>query len=551
MSVAAVESALRGSKPVTPEVLAALPPEQRASAIAAPATLLSADGAAFVASAGVPWGEWAVCLTAWGGFLVLVIGAVVGTTLLMHRHWVEAERLPMPLGRGTSMLLGLDTIGLWRSPWLWGALAAAGVWTQLCYWAGHNPVLPDPTVSVPIKPYFSDPSWGRMWEATFTVHALYLGLALFFELNVLASLVVGFWLYRSLFWFGDATGVAHGRPDYPWRYDICAGAYLAYIGVVVMLARRHLASSARRAFTGGWAPQPGEPASPRIALLLILACLLGAVAWASWVGLGLAGALILFLAIAGVGLVAARLRAECGILFAYFTPYNLAIVLGSFGGIPVFGPQAVLFGLLASMWMTGSTMHIPGIQVENAELARREGVGTGWIVMLPLLAVGLGVVIGGWAFLGYSYGQGGDNLRYAWAFDSKLWYFSGFNAEVSSLGDQSKGSMFSGWGLGIGAGATALAATLRQLFAGFWFHPVGVILGSTHLMDGVWGSCLVALVLRFGVVRFAGAEAVRSRLLPVGIGIFLAGCLVYATAVIHGTILASGTGFSSLMRGVP
>ena len=65
-----------------------------------------------------------------------------------------------------------------------------------------------------------------------------------------------------------------------------------------------------------------------------------------------------------------------------------------------------------------------------------------------------------------------------------------------------------------------LAAVLRQFFAGFWFHPVGLLIGPTHMMDQVWGSCLVALALRFAVVRMAGAEAVRARLLPAGIGVF-------------------------------
>ncbi len=111
--------------------------------------------------------------------------------------------------------------------------------------------------------------------------------------------------------------------------------------------------------------------------------------------------------------------------------------------------------------------------------------------------------------------------------------------------------MFSFWGIGLGAGATALTAALRQLFAGFWFHPVGILLGSTHLMDWVWGSCLVALALRFAVVRLAGAEAVRERLLPVAIGIFLAGCLAYLTAFLHGSLLLGGAGFTQLVRSIP
>lgn len=551
MSVAAVESVLRGARPVTASVMAQLSPEQRAAAVIVPERLGSPAGVAFIASGGVPWSEWIVCLLAWFGFLGLLMGAVLGITLLMHRHWMEAERLPLPLGRGVGMLLGVDAVTVWRSPWFWGALAAATAWCQLRYWAGLNPAIPDPSVAVALKPFFIDPSWGKMWEATFTIHALFLGLALFFELNVLASLVLGFWLFRSMFWIGNATGVAFGNPDYPWRYDLCTGAYIAYFVIIMLMARRHLATSVKRALSGGWARESGEPVSPRAAWLLLVACCLGAVAWCWWIGVGALGFALLFAAFLVIGTVAARLRAECGILFGYFTPYSMTIVLGGLGGIPVFGPQIVLFGLLASMWMATCTMHIPGMQVETAELGRREGASPKAILGLPLLAVGLGILVGGWAFLSMTYGQGGDNVRYTWPYDTKPWYFVSFNNEIASLGDQARGSVYSGWGIGLGGGATILVAILRQFFAGFWFHPVGLLFGPTFMMDQVWGSCLAALVMRFAVVRMAGPKAVRECLLPAGIGIFLAGCLLYLTACIHGSALLTGSGFSTLVRSIP
>lgn len=553
MSVAAVELALRGARPALPEVVAALPPEQRAQAVAAPASLASAAGAAFVAGGGVPWGEWAVCLAAWGSFLLLLMGAALGATLLLHRHWVQAERLPLPLARATALLAGADGGALWRSSWFWGGLAAAGLWCGLRYLAGHHPAVPDPTVAVALKPFVSDPAWARTFDTVFTVNALFLGLALLVELNLLASLVAGFWLFRGLYWLGETTGAAAADPAYPWRYDLCAGAYLAYFAVVVALARRHLAGTLRRALApGGWSRAEGEPAAPRTALLLIAACVAGGLAWAWWVGVGLAGFAALFAAFLVVAVVAARLRAECGLLFGYFTPYSMAGVLAGLGGIPVFGPQAVLFGLLASMWMATCTMHIPGMQVDACELGRRAGARSAALVGVPLLAVALGVAVGGWAFLGISTGQGGDNLRYAWAYDTKLWYFSGFANEVGALGEGgARAAGPSPWGLGLGAAATGLLALVRQFAAGCWFHPVGLLLGSTHLMDAVWGSCLAALALRAAAVRLGGAEAVRNRLVPAGLGIFAAACLTYLAALVHGAVLSAHGWTGALLQSIP
>jgi hypothetical protein len=548
MSVAAIEFALRGRRLVEAEAYAALPPAQQAGAIPISSVSASFAGAAFVAGGGVPWGEWAVCLSAWGGFLVLLIGAILGLSLLLHRQWTEAERLPMPLARSTGLLLGLEAVSLRQSRWFWTGLIAASVWCQARYWSVHINALPDPSIALGLGQYVTDPAWNKMFQVVFTVNALFLGLALFFELNVLASLLVGFWLYRSLLWFGDVSGAAT-TPGFPWRHELCLGAYVAYFAVIILLARRHLTESVRRAVVGGWSRLPGEPASPRAAILLLVGSCAGGLVWAWWVGLGLAGFAIVFAAFVVVGTVAARLRAECGLLFGYFSPFTFAIVLGALGGIPVFGPQVVFFALTASMWMATTTMLVPGMAVDAAELGRREGAGQGWSIGLPLLAVALGVLLGGWALLSLSYGQGADNLRYAWAYDTKLWYFFDFSNEVSALGDSGRGLAYSPWGVSLGAGATAVVAALRVFCAGFWFHPVGLLMGSTFAMDAIWGSCLVALVLRFAVVRMAGAEAVRNHLLPLGLGIFLAGCFTVLTAFIHGSVLQAGSGFTSLGLG--
>ena len=41
------------------------------------------------------------------------------------------------------------------------------------------------------------------------------------------------------------------------------------------------------------------------------------------------------------------------------------------------------------------------------------------------------------------------------------------------------------------------------------------------MMTELWGSLLVAYVVRFAVLRVGGARAVRERLMPVAIGVFL------------------------------
>ena len=90
---------------------------------------------------------------------------------------------------------------------------------------------------------------------------------------------------------------------------------------------------------------------------------------------------------------------------------------------------------------------------------------------------------------------------------------------------------------GLAALATVAVATLRQLFAGFWFHPVGLVLGATNFMDYIWGSALTAWAVRAAVLRMGGASTVRRRLQPFFVGVFLGAATAYLLFGIQGAWL--------------
>jgi hypothetical protein len=68
---------------------------------------------------------------------------------------------------------------------------------------------------------------------------------------------------------------------------------------------------------------------------------------------------------------------------------------------------------------------------------------------------------------------------------------------------------------------TAVLTFLRQIFAGFWLHPMGFIVGSSYMTEILWGSFLVAWALRLLFVRFGGGLSVRTKLQPFFIGVLL------------------------------
>ena len=95
----------------------------------------------------------------------------------------------------------------------------------------------------------------------------------------------------------------------------------------------------------------------------------------------------------------------------------------------------------------------------------------------------------------------------------------------------------------LGCGVTAVLTVLRHFLSGFWFHPIGFMLGWTNMDGGApWGTLLVAWLIRYATLKIGGARAVRDRLLPFFTGVFI-GCML---SVAIFTVVNTGAYFSGL-----
>jgi hypothetical protein len=160
---------------------------------------------------------------------------------------------------------------------MWLGFGVTLAWCLLKIARGFNTALPDFSVSLPLSPYFTDPAWGSTWnDVTFAVYGLFLGIGLFMELNVLLSLVAGFFLYRFQFWFGETYGLK-GQAGYPFGEVQLLGAYVVYAFLTLVFARKYLWRVLKMAVKG---ERDGEEAmSYRSALLVLVAALVGVVLW--------------------------------------------------------------------------------------------------------------------------------------------------------------------------------------------------------------------------------------------------------------------------------
>jgi hypothetical protein len=191
-------------------------------------------------------------------------------------------------------------------------------------------------------------------------------------------------------------------------------------------------------------------------------------------------------------------------------------------------------------------------------MGRERGVVPRHLFYAMLSGVIGGMLIGGWVFLSNAYAFGGNNMKFGWAFDQKSYYFYAMNTDMAQAARQLAGEATEAvgirpetWAYAYAAGGVLLLSVLRQFFAGFWFHPVGFMLGSTHFSTTyVWGSCLAAWVIRLTVLKLGGAATVRERLRPFFIGVFIAAVLSQLLFSVHAGFLAAD-GIENVYRGIP
>jgi hypothetical protein len=580
MSVGGIESFLRGRTIISQSELDSLPEEEKRGArpgntglVVRPDNMVSWAGIEFLLTGYIPLRHWAKMLLSWGSYVVLILVATLAVAVIMRRQWVDNERYPMPIAQVTMALVGSDTgdnnpfSAIWRNRIMWMGFGLALFWCLMRGWRQYNPEVPSMWISVPLKPYLDGVVWGQAWtEVNFRVYAVIIGLAMFMELNVLISLVIGFFLFRLQFWFGynylamgKSVGGSFAQTTYPFAPHQVIASYVTYGLLVLFFTRGYLWKVLRAAVSGGpldKSKRDGDdtPAtanqempelfSYRAALLLLIGSFAGIILWSKWVNIPPAGMLVYFGVLLLICFVAAKIRAECGAPFAAYFPHLAVVALPVLGGMSLFAPKGIVFVTLTMsvfmpLFVPAVFFLIPGFQLELVEFGRRLRLPRRHILYTCVLGVLGGILIGGWVFLSSTNGLGADYAGNQTIFRAERQAFKTYSSELTTatqhMAEQSAPSPSQGpqaepapvkpeiWAYTFAASSTALVTILRQLFAGFWFHPIGLILGPSNLPNFVWGSVLTAWIIRSLTLKLGGAVTVRTKLLPFFTGVFLAG----------------------------
>jgi len=541
IDVSYLEAAFSGRKSVSRDVYERLSAVEQLDLLIKPQKRFSWEWWKFKLIAYVPWSVWFKPLGYWVSFAFLLMTAMFAIAAIMRKQWISSERYPLPLGQMVYAIVDgkcsytADAPSLWRNNLFWGSLVLTTLWCIFWGWGYINPSMPSAEINIPLKSYFSDPGWGKTWNSVaFRIFPLFFAIGLFMETNVSISLVLGYFLYRFQFLFGESTGLTSDK-WYPYPNEQILGGMSAYALLTLVFTRRYIWQTIKQAISG--TKQSAQGLSHRFSYLLLLCCYGSVLLWSLMTGISATGVIVFFTFMLLIAIAAMKIRAECGTPDSGFASgaqvFSMQAMLPIIGGIMLLGSDAALFVSLAMIILGAAFFNIPGTQLELIEAGFRFNVRRSHIVTICFIGISGGLLIGGWVYLSNIYAHGADNyLRAKGLFGAQNVHFQSFDLEMVKATNAMKEESVSTtllppnmFAFAFSALITIVLSLIRQWFAGFWFHPVGFILGPSLMVGaraaGCWASLLAAAAIRFMVLRFGGAATVRNKLLPVALGVFI------------------------------
>ncbi len=490
-----------------------------------------------------PWQAWAMPLFWW---TVPLVGLAVATfcgTVILRRQWVERERLAFPLAR-----VPLDMVepGRGRLPafmcsklfWLGAAipLLATG-WNFISFFDESFPTLP-----IFHGSHFVVIAQGFPVLRT-KVNLLVMGFAFLTPLEVLFS--VWFFYIVATIEAGVMNrlgmtmpwGIWEGlSPMTAWQDQ---GAFLAFVGLSLWMARRHLADVARKAWNPKWqgADDSDEPIRYRTAVIGLLLGTLLVAAWLHRLGMGW-GTIVVY----GIGFVAvyvgiSKIVAQCGLPYVRgpvpaqtFVTYTLGSgAIGPAGLIAIASTFAIWCDNKPILATTMMHSHRAG-----SELGRRARVLPGAMALASVVAFSLALFL----TLYICYTRGGVSTGCWEIRGGNIWFFDTFVRHIRNPAGTDWGRMTY---MAIGAAGMLLLSFLKYRFAWWPLHPIGFCVGGCEVISYCAFSLFLTWLIKAILLKVGGIAAFRKAR-PFFLGLLLGYALGIGLGFIIDVICFPGQG---------
>jgi hypothetical protein len=461
---------------------------------------------------------WAVPVSAWTLFVLLLAGAMLCVNSLMRDEWTEREKLAFPIIQlPLAMAQDGAASSFWTNRFMWGGFvvaAAIDIVNGLNFLYPSIPrfnvrFLGDLSLAVPSPP-FNAIGWTPIGLFPFIA-----ALAVFLPMDLLFSVIFFFFVRKAqqviAASYGYPGGVFGGGwlvPAPPYFTEQSWGAFLGLFVTALWIARSYLREVWEEIWTGQTLEARTVP--HRWSFLGLLICLLGLGAFGAATGLAPAFVILYMLIFLAFSIAVTRLRAQLGPPtheMAFMGPNQLIV---DFNGTQGLGPATI--ARLATQFHFLNRIHrthpMPPM-LETMKMGERSQMSQRGLFLSILLAIVAGSIAGHLVHIYLGYRDGAPNAGGDTA------------AVVADLVNKPRTpNSIAIFFIFVGMGVVFLLDFFRFRLPWFPLHPAGYALAMNFGVDYYWFGLLVAFIVKGAVQRYSGLRGYR-KLHNVALGIIL------------------------------
>lgn len=470
---------------------------------------------------------WAIPMTFWMSFLLLLTWTMMCVASIMRRQWVDREKLTFPILELPLTMARGNTVGsLMRNRlFLIGFLSTSALLLMNCL-SALFPSVPGVTLNITNigKTMFVSSPWSGMNPVFVAGWPYAIGLCYLIPLDVAFSSWFFYVVIRLAACFGTAQGwrdpgAGFAAGQFPWYRELTYGAWIAVFVVVMCGARTHLAQVWRAAMSREKAPgDDREPMSYRTALFGAIGGFALLVGIAVCMGLKWYYALlffsIYFLAIVVMTRIYSQIAAPLFELW-FFNATPLMTSLTGTSGV-TYRDATVLTSFY---WFNRCyRQHPMGHELESIAFAEKLGQRTRPMVWIILAALLVGILVGTITLLQLYYDRGAASARVNSCQVGVGW--ESFSSYTSMATGQHPPQLQQLATIGASALLVIVLSVMRNIWCGFPLHPIGYALACSYAMEYIWAIVMFTWLVKLLVVRYGGLKTYRQSL-PLFFGIML------------------------------
>ncbi|HMO26359.1 MAG TPA: hypothetical protein PKB10_08815, partial [Tepidisphaeraceae bacterium] len=448
--------------------------------------------------AAVPWARWVQPAIAWGMFLLLLYGAIICLSTILHHQWARNERLSFPLAEVYSSLLESPAPGralppLLRSRVFWGIVLAAMALHLSNGIAQYQPAWPAIPMGYNFWSLFSEEPFNAM---TFGAKAgkimlTVVGVAYFIPTKVAGSLLLFFLLYNVPNMLLVSTG---SNSTLGMQRDQTMGAILVVAGAIIYTGRLHWLAVLRAMIgRGRVSDDVSSDLPPAFAGWMLVLCIAGLVTWLSFAGSPVLNATMIVLALLTLFVVTSRIVAETGMIYvqihtAIYRPWIIAADAGITTTPQGYHLLGKVYNIFGHDLRENSMVYVQSAlaTADRGQPMRGRRFGLPACMLLAFVVGGASMLISE-----YNADLTGDSTA------QMVNSYGTLTAPRENVFDVTRGflspnatafaeSHSRALHIGIGAGITGVVTAGHLGFPGFPVHPIGAVMCYSYALQNTW-----------------------------------------------------------------